>query len=155
MGCQRAMRHCFSFSSSRWAFHPQQKTWSLRIWPSVTWGISHKWWTGTSGMISGVRSSVIKACSHTVRSMPFTSAKSLRHDQSSESDAGMGERGGDTGALQTGVTRLRCAGDDDSEHAHFRDMFPRGGSNPNISCVMLPSWLGVVVDSPGPARPQG
>ena len=62
---------------------------------------------------------MIKACSHAVRSMPFASTKSLRHDQSSESDVGMGERGGDTGALQTGVTGLQHVGDDDSECTCF------------------------------------
>jgi hypothetical protein len=71
--------------------------------------------------------------------MPFASAKSLRHDRSSESEAGMGERGGDTGALRTGVTGLRRAGDEDSERARFRDMFPRSGSSPDINCIMSPS----------------
>ena len=150
------MRRRFSFFSSRRAFHPQQKTWNLKIWPSVTWVISHRCWAGTSGMISGVRSRVARASSHAVRSMPLASVKSLRQDWSSELAVGMGERGGDMRALWTGVTGLRRMGDNDSEHAHFQDIPPRRGSSPNMTCITSPScWLGKVVDTPGPAWPWG
>ena len=93
----------------------------------------------------------------------FASAKLLRQDWSSESAAGIGERGGDTWALQMGVTGSQHMGDDDSDCAHFqdncacfRDMFPRSGSSPEMNCIISPScWLGVAVDGPGPVRPRG
>ena len=106
--------------------------------------------------MSGVNSKTISESSQPIRSMPVVSAKSLRHAQSSDPDAGSGDSGVEVSlAVRDGVVGDRRACEGDSDRGRFCERLVKRGSIAAIRIAVASGALLVSAAAHGPALPWG